>query len=80
MKAEHFEQALRDFRERSPFKPFAIELVTGRLIYVDHPEAVISRQGQAAHIAPDGAPSLFDNEGVARLFYESPNTAQRTSA
>ena len=80
MKAEHYEQALRDFRKRQPFKPFVIELVSGRLIHVDHPEAIISRQGQAAHIAADGAPSLFDSEGVVRLFYDSQNSAQRSSA
>ena len=80
VKVENFEQAVRDFVKRQPFKPFVIELVSRRLLYIDHPEGVITRQGQAAHLAADGRPSLFDNEGVVRLYYASPEEAKKSSA
>jgi hypothetical protein len=69
MEALNFEQALKDFRTRTPFRQFFVELMNGRIIAVDHPEALITRHGQAAYIAPDGAPSLFDHQSVARIFY-----------
>jgi hypothetical protein len=67
MQPQTFERSLRAFSQRVPFQPFAVELVSGSLITVDHPEALVFRSGLAAYIAPDGTPSLFDHEGVSQL-------------
>ncbi len=75
---QNFEQALTDFKSRQPFKTFYVEFVSGKVISIDHPEAVISRKGQAAHLAKDGAPSLFDHESVSRMFYSKRKPAEVT--
>ena len=67
MQPQTFERSLRAFSQRVPFQPFAVELVSGSLVTVDHPEALVFRGGLAAYIAPDGTPSLFDHEGVSQL-------------
>jgi hypothetical protein len=67
MQPQTFERSLRGFSQRVPFQPFAVELVSGSRITVDHPEALVFRGGLAVYIAPDGTPSLFDNEGVSQL-------------
>ncbi|MEM7808626.1 MAG: hypothetical protein AAF561_10980 [Planctomycetota bacterium] len=69
MELENFEQALKDYRSQVPFKPYYVELVSGRIIRVDHPEALYSRAGQAVFLASNGAPSMFDYTSVARIFY-----------
>ena len=79
MKADHFEQALRDFRSRQPFEPFYIELTSGKIIRILHPEALASQNGQAAHVATDAAVTIFDHEGLARLFYEKREVAESNS-
>jgi hypothetical protein len=40
MKAEQFEQALRQLLRQEPFQPFVVELVDGRVLAVDHPRVV----------------------------------------
>ena len=67
MQPQTFERSLRAFSQRVPFQPFAVELVSGSLVTVDHPEALVFRGGLAVYIAPDGTPSLFDHEGVSQL-------------
>jgi hypothetical protein len=70
VKLENFEQALRDFRGQQPFRPFYIELNNGSVVYVQHPEAVVSYNGHCAHIATDYAFRIFDHESVSNLSYE----------
>jgi len=67
MQAETFDETLRGFSRRVPFKPFSVELVSGTSFTVDHPEALVFRAGIAVYIAPSGALSIFDHEGVNRL-------------
>ena len=67
MQPQTFERSLRGFSQRVPFQPFAVELVSGSRITVDHPEALVFRGGLAVYIALDGTPSLFDHEGVSQL-------------
>ena len=78
MQAEAFERSLRGFSRSVPFEPFLVELVSGSSFTVDHPEALVFRGGLAVYIAPDGAPTLFDHEGVSRLF--GANGSQSTQA
>ena len=63
MLLENFERILRGFTQRTPFRPFTVELINGRQFAVEHPEALIIRNGMAVYIAPaDGALSIFDHE------------------
>ena len=65
MQPDTFALSLREFSHRASFKPFSVELVSGRQFTVDHPEALVFRAGLA--VAPNGRPSISDHEGVARL-------------
>ena len=52
------------FHERRPFKPFTVVLISGRQFEVDHPGALVHRDGVAIYVAPGGVPIIFDHEGV----------------
>jgi hypothetical protein len=71
MAVDNFVRSLRAFQRRTPFRPFTVELVSGYRFQVDHPEAMVLRDGVAVYIAPGGHPTLFDHEGVSQLFDES---------
>lgn len=70
MQAEHFERTLRAFQKRAPFKVFTVELVSGNRFQVDHPEALVLRDGVAVFVARGGIPVLFDHEGVSQVLGE----------
>jgi hypothetical protein len=65
MQIDAFERSLRAFARR--IEPFAVELVSGSRLEVNHPEAVAFNGGLAVYIAPDRTPSLFDHDSVSRL-------------
>ena len=73
MVSENFERILRGFAQRTPFRPFTVELVNGRQFLVEHPEALVFRNGVAVYIALDGALTIFDHEGVNQ-FTGAPDT------
>ena len=75
MVAEHFQTAIRAFQRRSPFKPYVVELVSGERIRVDHPEALVIRGGVAVFVNSEGAPSIFDHEGVSQIIADSPESS-----
>ena len=50
MIAENFDRTLRAFQRRTPFQPFTVELVSGTRIQVDHPEALVFRDGVAVFV------------------------------
>jgi carbamate kinase len=64
MTADNFEQTLQAFRDRSPFRPFTVVLHSGRQFEVDHPGALVQRDGVAIFVGPGGVPVVFDHEGV----------------
>jgi hypothetical protein len=66
----HFERSLRAFQHRTPFRPFVVALVNGNRFQVDHPEALVIRDGVAVFIAAGGVPTLFDHESVSQLVGE----------
>ena len=66
----NFEQTLRAFQKRTPFRSFVVELVSGFRFEVDHPEKLVSRGGVAVFIAADGTPALFDHESVSQFLGE----------
>lgn len=67
MTEANFLQSLHSFVRRRPFKPFAIELVSGDRFVIDHPEAVAHRGTVAVFIDPGGGYKLFDNTAVSQL-------------
>ena len=75
MNKEHFDRILRAFPAAGPFRPYAVELVSGRRFQVEHPEALELRDGVAVFIAAGGVPTLFDHEGVCQIVGEELQTA-----
>lgn len=67
METDHFDRALTAFRQRVPFRPFTVALVNGDRFEVDHPGALVVRDGVAVFIGPGGVPVLFDHEGVSQF-------------
>jgi hypothetical protein len=67
MEADNFDRTLRAFMKRSPFRPFTVAMVTGDRFEVDHPDALVVREGVAVYIGPAGVPVLFDHEGVSQV-------------
>ena len=68
MTNEHFAETLRAFQKRRPFKKFIIELTSGTVIEVRHPEAIMFQgKGTAVHSDPGGEITLFDHDGVSRV-------------
>lgn len=68
MTTEHFATTLLSFQRRVPFRSYVVELVSGDQIQVDHREALVVRAGVAVYVSPEGAPAIFDHEGVAQVF------------
>jgi hypothetical protein len=67
MEAENFDQTLGALKGRKPFRPFTVALVDGDRFEVDHPDALVVRDGVAVYIRPGGVPVLFDHEGVSQF-------------
>jgi hypothetical protein len=70
MQADNFDTTLRAFIKRSPFRPFTVGLVNGDRFEVDHPGALLIRDGVAVYLGPGGVPVLFDHEGVSQVIGE----------
>jgi len=64
MTAEDFENVLQGLRQGQPFHVFTVELHGGRRFEVDHPGALVVRDGVAVFLAPGGVPIWFDHESV----------------
>jgi hypothetical protein len=67
MTSEHFDQLLVALHERQPFRPFTVELVGGNQFEVDHPHAMVIRDGVAVYLKPGGAPVWFDHDSVTQI-------------
>ena len=67
MKADNFEGTLRALQRKSPFQPFAVDLINGERVEVYHPEALVVRGNLAVHFDPQNRMTIFDHEGVARV-------------
>ena len=67
MEADNFDRTLVTFKSRKPFRPFTVALVNGDRFEVDHPDALIVRDGVAVYIGVGGIPVLFDHEGVSQI-------------
>jgi hypothetical protein len=67
MTPEHFETVIRAFQRRAPFRSYRVELVSGSRVDVDHPEALVVRNGIAVFLKGDGTPVFFDHESAAQI-------------
>jgi hypothetical protein len=67
MTADNFDKVLEGLRQPQPFHVFTVELNTGRRFEVDHPGALVVRDGVAVFIAPGGVPIWFDHESVSQI-------------
>jgi hypothetical protein len=67
MTSEHFQTTIRAVQRRTPFHPYFVDLVSGDRVRVDHPEALVIRGGVAVFVSADGAPVIFDREGVSQV-------------
>jgi len=67
MTAENFENVLQGLRQRQPFHVFTVELHGGRRFEIDHPGALVTRDGVAVFIAPGGIPIWFDHDSVNQI-------------
>jgi hypothetical protein len=47
--------------------------VNGERLEIDHPEAVVVRDGVGLFVGPGGVPSVFDHEGVAQVIGDLAN-------
>ena len=67
MDRDTFDNTIRTFKHRTPFRPFTISLVNGDRLEVDHPEAFAVRDGVGLYVGPGGVPAVFDHEGVVQV-------------
>ncbi|HKI33863.1 MAG TPA: hypothetical protein VKA46_18565 [Gemmataceae bacterium] len=67
MTAENFASVLEGLTQRQPFRVFTVELHGGRRFEVDHPRAIVVRDGVAVFLAPGGVPIWFDHESVNQI-------------
>jgi hypothetical protein len=67
MTQAHFDELFGHLIERSPFHPFTVELLSGQRFEVDHPRAMIVRDGVAVFLQPGGIPVWFDHESVGQI-------------
>lgn len=67
MDRDTFDSTMRTFKQRVPFRPFTVSLVKGERLEIDHPDAVVIRDGVALFAGPGGIPAVFDHEGVAQV-------------
>jgi hypothetical protein len=74
MTADHFDETITALIERTPFHLFTVELNTGERIEIDHPHAMVIRDGAAVFLAPGGVPHLFDHDSVNQVIVVPANT------
>jgi hypothetical protein len=74
MTAENFQQVLDGLRQLQPYRVFTVELNGGRRFEVDHPGALVVRDGVAVFLAPGGVPVWFDHDSVNQIVGAPANT------
>jgi hypothetical protein len=74
MTADNFTSILEALRQRQPFTMFTVKLHGGRRFEVDHPAALVVRDGVAVFLAPGGVPVWFDHDSVNQIIGAPANT------
>jgi len=67
MTLERFQLVLRSFSRRKPFQPFTLELNSGGLIEVIHPEALALQHDLVVYRSTKGIHHVFEYESVAQF-------------
>ncbi len=67
MTADNFDNLLRGLQDRRPFQVFTVELHGGQRFEVDHPKAIVVRDGVAVFMAPGGTPHWFDHDSLNQI-------------
>lgn len=67
MERHTFDATIRSFKYQKPFRPFTLSLVNGDRLEIDHPDAILVRNGVGGFIGPGGVPALFDYESVSQV-------------
>jgi hypothetical protein len=80
MDRKNFMSALRAFQKQVPFKPFVVELVNGRKVVVAGGDDLLVQDGVAVGFGRDGAPVIFDHEGVVQISGLPPEPDRVTQA
>jgi hypothetical protein len=75
MTADNFATLLEGLSQKQPFRVFTVELNGGRRFEVDHPRALVVRDGVAVFLAPRGVPNWFDHESVNQIIGDTANDA-----
>jgi len=64
---DNFIKALASHQHRRPFQQYEIELASGTVLRVNHPDALAFMGKRALVISSDGIMHQFDNEGVVQI-------------
>lgn len=75
MTAENFDALFTTLRDRKPFQMFTVELNGGQRFEIDHPTALVVRDGVAVFIGPGGIPYWFDHNSVNQVIGAPSNQA-----
>ena len=75
MTAERFDRVLSGLADRKPFQVFSVELHGGQRFEVDHPRAMVVRDGVAVFLAPGGVPVWFDHDSVTQIIAAPASTS-----
>ena len=67
MDRDTFDNTIRIFKQRTPFRPFTVSLMNGDRLEVDHLDALAMRDGVGLFVGRGGVPAVFDHEGVAQV-------------
>ena len=76
MTAENFDRVLLALTQRQPFQVFTVELHGGKRFEVDHPRAMVIRDGVAIFLAPGAVPIWFDHDSVNQIISASANALE----
>jgi hypothetical protein len=75
MTSENFDNVLNALHDVRPFRVFTVELNTGERFEVDHPRAMVIRDGVAVFLAPGGVPVWFDHLSVNQIIAAPANSS-----
>ncbi len=77
MTPDNFEATLQTFQSRIPYQPFTVVLISGRQFEIDHPGALVHRDGVAIFVGPGGVPVIFDHQGVEHFIGDLADRSQQ---
>ena len=60
-------ETLEAFQDQDPFHPFTLAMNDGSKLEIDHPRAVVYRNGRGVFLGPGGTPHLFSSHSVNQV-------------